>query len=561
MNVVLFIIFTLLCVLSICFSVRKKRLAAFFSDDFETFSSFQDNVFLQLLQKHERKIAAAILLLGIFIRICGFWAVPDGLNQDEASAAYDAYADLTYGMDRNGDHNPVYSVAWGSGHSSLFLTLSKPWIALFGLNVFTARMTNVLFGCFALFAFWGIMKRYCRPFACVGLFLFAICPQHIMMCRWGLDCNLFPNVFLLALYVLLRATEKPSLYPFSLFLFGLSLYAYGASYITVPIFLFLCAIYLLKQKKITWKMLWLSLAAFVICALPICIFMAINLFGLPELRLGFLNFPRLVSGRYNSTVTVLGGNVWNSICKNLFVFCKIVFLQEDGLIWNSIPGFGTLYLFSAPFLLLGIVRIVRRSFRRECSPQAFVCFLLIASLVLGAVSELNINRANVIFLPLLFALTEGIGCVLLSVKHTVFLVLTTYLCAFSLFCGSYFGSCRAQIGRAFFDGAGEAIVYASQKTDGTVYLTDLINAPYIFVLFYEKTNPQLFLSTVDYIDPNSECRLVRSFDRYITGIPEEENRPKNAAYVLDITEAYDFSDEEYDFQSFGYYLVATQKQR
>lgn len=231
------------------------------------------------------------------------------------------------------------------------------------------------------------------------------------------------------------------------------------------------------------------------------------------------------------------------------------------MIWNSIPGFGTLYLFSVPFLLLGIVRIVRRSFRRECSPQAFVCFLLIASLVLGAVSELNINRANVIFLPLLFALTEGIGCVLLSVKHTVLLVLTTYLCAFSLFCGSYFGSCRAQIGRAFFDGAGEAIVYASQKTDGTVYLTDLINAPYIFVLFYEKTNPQLFLSTVDYIDPNSECRLVRSFDRYITGIPEEENRPKNAAYVLDITEAYDFSDEEYDFQSFGYYLVATQKQR
>lgn len=561
MNFVLLMLFAALCVFAICFPGRRNGLSAFFSDDFEACPSFQSNAFCQFLQKHERSIVTAVLILGILVRFIGFWAIPNGLNQDEASAAYDAYADLTYGADRNGYHNPVYSVAWGSGHSSLFLTLSKPWIALFGLNVFTARVTNVLFGCLALFAFWGIMKRYCRPFACIGLFLFAICPQHIMMCRWGLDCNLFPNVFLIALFFLFRAVEKPKLYPVALFLFGLSLYAYGTAYITVPVFLLLSGIYLRYHKKITRKMFVLSVAAFVICALPIGIFMAINLFGLPELRLGFLSFPRLVAGRYGSTITVLSGNVWNAVCTNLSVFFRIVFLQEDGLIWNALPGFGTLYLFSAPFLLLGIVRIVRRSFCRKFSPQAFICFWLIASMVLGAVCELNINRANVIFLPLLFAVTEGICCVLLSVKHAGLLVFTTYLCGFSLFCGSYFGARRAQIGRAFFEGAGEAVVFASEQTDGTVYLTDNINAPYIFVLFYEKTNPQLFSDTVDYINSDSECRFVRSFDRYVTGLPEEKDASENAAYVLDVTEKNQFDSESYDFQSFGYYLVATQKQR
>lgn len=561
MNIFLLTAFSALCIFALFSVFIKGDIAETFFGGNEVFLQSGCRTFLLFLQRHEKKIAAAILVCGIFIRAFCFWIVPDGLNQDEASVAYDAYADLTYGMDRNGDHNPVYSVAWGSGHSSLYITLTKPWIALFGLNLFSARITNVLFGCIALFAFWGIMRKICRPFACVGLFLFAVCPWHIMMCRWGLECNLFPNVFLLALYFLLCAPEKPKLYPLSLCIFGLSLYAYGASYMTVPIFLLLSAIYLKKHKKITWKMLMLSFAVFVIVALPIGVFMFINAFGLPELNLGLITFPRLISGRYQTTVTILSGSLIKTVCSNLSTLCNIIFLQEDGLIWNAIPGFGTVYLFSAPFIILGCARIICRTFRRGFSAEAFVFFLMLAAVVLGAMSDLNINRANFIFLPLLIAMAEGIFITAAAVKHALSAILPIYLCAFILFCNTYFTSYRTQIGKAFFAGAGEAILYAAEQTEGTVYLTDTINAPYIIAMFYEKTDPRVFLDTVDYENPNSECRIVRSFDRYVTGIPETDKRPENAAYVLDVTEKNSFNSEIYNFKPFGNYFVATEKQR
>ena len=561
MNIVLLIFFTILCITALILAAGGGRLRECFCGDGEALASGCGSRMTEFLRRHERKIAALLLICGVVIRVFCFWLVPDGLNQDEASVSYDAYADITYGMDRNGDHNPVYSVAWGSGHSSLYITLSKPWIALFGLNLFTARVTNVLFGCLALFAFWGILRRMCRPLSCIGLFFLVICPWHIMMCRWGLECNLFPNIFLLALYFLVRGTEQPRFYPVSLFLFGLSLYAYGTSYMVVPVFLLLCAVYLVRRKKITWKMLLLSSAVFVVAAFPIGIFMVINTFGLPELRLGFLTFPRLVSGRYHTTVTVLGGDFFKTVGKNLATLFKIIFLQTDGLIWNAVPKFGTLYLFSAPFLLLGVIRIVCRSLRRGYHAETFAAFLLIAAVVLGAMSDLNINRANFIFLPLLIALTEGVLVVLAAAKRLVYAVFPVYICAFFLFCGVYFTSYRAQVGRAFFYGAGEAIVYASDQTEGTVYLSDKINAPYIIAMFYEKTDPRIFIDTVDYVNPDSECRFVRSFDRYVTGIPDEAERREGAAYVLDVTEKDLFDSEKYDLKAFGYYYAATEKQR
>lgn len=66
-----------------------------------------------LTKKYYKYILTAIFVIGILVRSAFFWIYPLGLNQDEASVTYDAYADLEYGFDRNGDHNPVYSVAWG----------------------------------------------------------------------------------------------------------------------------------------------------------------------------------------------------------------------------------------------------------------------------------------------------------------------------------------------------------------------------------------------------------------------------------------------------------------
>ncbi|MGN1059981.1 MAG: hypothetical protein ACI4QW_06060, partial [Clostridia bacterium] len=451
-----------------------------------------------------------------------FWRFPAGFNQDEASIGYDAFADLVFGQDRNGYHNPVYSVAWGSGHSGLYIGLLKVFVGLLGLSVFSVRIVNVIFGCAGLLAFYGTL-RWLRGgnLALLGLLVMAINPWHIMMSRWGLECNLFPNIFLIGLYFLVRGEEKPFIfYPVSLFFFGLSLYAYGTSYMFMPVFLIGAAVFLLCKKKITWKPLCISASVFLLTAVPIGIFMLVNFAGMDELSLGFISFPKLINGRYNTTVTVLGGSFLKTCLRNLWVFAKLILFQNDGLPWNSIIGFGTIYLFSLPVVLLGLFSVCRE----KNHPGGLIVYSMVPGvLVLAALSELNINRANIVYVLLLYLLAEGIYYIGKKAKKLFSPVLAVYFLAFCVFIGTYFTAYQKQIGGYFFEGFGEAVHLAAAETEGTVYLSNSVNAPYIYALFYEKIDPQVFLDTVVYENPESSVRQVVSFDRFVTGLPSEVN--------------------------------------
>jgi len=83
------------------------------------------NIYNEIALKIESdKLNYYIIILfavGIFIRFVLLGANPVGLNQDEAATGYDAYALLKYGIDRNGFHNPVHLVSWGSGQYALYV--------------------------------------------------------------------------------------------------------------------------------------------------------------------------------------------------------------------------------------------------------------------------------------------------------------------------------------------------------------------------------------------------------------------------------------------------------
>lgn len=88
----------------------------------------------------DRLIVSSIFLIGILIRTIFLDLLPGGLNQDEASAGYDAFSIMYYGVDRNGFHLPIYLTAWGSGQNALYSYLSMPFIGIFGLNELSLRL-------------------------------------------------------------------------------------------------------------------------------------------------------------------------------------------------------------------------------------------------------------------------------------------------------------------------------------------------------------------------------------------------------------------------------------
>ena len=112
-----------------------------------------------LISRHYKMILMLLLVLGAAIRLVALGDLPAGLNQDEASAGYEAWALLDSGIDRNGNSWPVLFVSWGSGQNVLYSYLSMPFIALFGLNEWSLRLTAALFGILTTYVFYKIAEK------------------------------------------------------------------------------------------------------------------------------------------------------------------------------------------------------------------------------------------------------------------------------------------------------------------------------------------------------------------------------------------------------------------
>ena len=110
-------------------------------------------------RNRDKALFVLIVLAAVIVRGVLFGAHPAGLNQDEASVGYDAWALMNYGVDRNGYTLPVHLMAWGSGQNALYAYLSMPFIALFGLNVFSVRAVNLIFSLLTVIAVYSTLKQ------------------------------------------------------------------------------------------------------------------------------------------------------------------------------------------------------------------------------------------------------------------------------------------------------------------------------------------------------------------------------------------------------------------
>ncbi len=186
---------------------------------------------LSKLIKNKYKVAVIVLfIIGIIVRVSYIDVLPKGFNQDEASSGYEAFSLMKNGVDRNNKSFPVQFIAWGSGQNVLYSYFIIPFMAILGVNLLAVRLPMAIVGCISLFVFYQLLKRNInKKVALVGLFMLVISPWHIMKSRWGLESNLFPDLILWAVFLILEAIrEKPKLgYLYVAFaILGLSAYAY-----------------------------------------------------------------------------------------------------------------------------------------------------------------------------------------------------------------------------------------------------------------------------------------------------------------------------------------------
>lgn len=511
--------------------------------------------------KKERAMQAVfglVLVLGFLARVYRIGRVPGGINQDEAYAGYEAWSLLKYGVDSNGYHFPVYLEAWGSGMNALNTYLMIPFIALFGLKNWVIRLPQLMIGILTLPAVYGIVKRcFSEKYALFAMFLCAIAPWHIMLSRWGLESNLAPGFIVFGLYFFMRGLEKPGYFILSAVMYGLSLYCYATIWPFVPLIIVMEACYCLWYRKIKKSpAILLAVLILFLLALPLLLFVAVNKGWLPEIVTPFFSVPKLAffrSGEVSLT----------QILPNLKNMIYIIYHQNDGLIWNTTEKYGLYYKFSTPFFLLGVIfmgiRMGRAIKEKRFAPEGLLLIQLVAGVLLGCLIEINVNRDNIIFIPIIIITAVGIADLVELIKKPGWLALPVliYAVAFLFFENYYYTEYEREVAPWFADGLEEALAAAKQSAE-IVYVDVMVQYPRI--LFYEQIPVTEYLETVELYDYPGGAREVVGFGNYRFFSKLEEPDP-DKTYIVDCkTEKLPtFSGDEFEIENFGTYMVAIPK--
>ena len=458
----------------------------------------------------------AVLILGFCVRLISLEALPAGLNADEASALYDAWAILNYGIDRCGNHVPVLLESWGSGQNALLSYVSTPFIALLGARPLALRLPMAISGCVSLVFMWLLARRARgERFALWALLFLAVCPWHIMAVRWGLESNLLPAALIAGVYFAALSEDRPWALAASGVCFGLSLYAYGTAFFLLPALLVFCVWRL--RKSLRAAPLIMGAVLFAVIALPIALCQLRNVLDLPEMSILGFTLPELTGERQNAT-SVFGTGVagaWDNIRSLVY----ILLVQSDGLPWNSAPWGGIYYAFGLPMAVIGLVRTAI-AYKRSAAESLMLAWTVIA-LACACLISVNINRVNFLWLPLCYFIALGFDTLGGMLEKYAAVLVAGLLMCFGFFQHGYIDEFAGDGNVNYFPGLGEAIEYVDSLEPESAYVSDWASAGYIYALLYTETPPQEFIDTVVYTDPDSDFRSVSSFGYWRFG-PDEE---------------------------------------
>ena len=436
-------------------------------------------------RKKERWIFWGILMAAVLVRCIGFVRIPTGVNQDEAMAGMDAWALSKYGTDRFGIRLPVHLTAWKYGQMSALLSYCMiPFIKLFGFGTLAVRLPMLLASCGSVTLAYLVGKRLFSGRMALGLMaLTAINPWHFMQSRWSLDCNLFPHVFLLAFWLLLLGLEKRRYLYASMIFFGLTFYCYGVAVYSVTPFLLVFALWCLWKKRLKFREILLCVALFLPVALPEILVMAINFFRLPTIETPLFTmsyFPESIRSRDILFLNFSFEQLW----RNFLAMIRTCILQTPDWLHNALPAFGPLYHISIPFMLAGMAAFTRDAFRekdmaRKTGMLALWGFLLTGVWTGLLTFEVNVNRINIIYFPLIFMCGYGVWTVTKRCKRIRPFIWAAYAVCFVLFLSSYFTTFAGEIGRMFNVNFLEAVKEADGKEEyERLYITGNVDWQY-----------------------------------------------------------------------------------
>lgn len=488
-----------------------------------------------------------ILLIAASIRLYKLGDVPPSPDWDEVSLGYNAYSILKTGRDEYGTLLPMTIRSFDDYKPPLYVYLTVPSVALFGLSPWSTRLPSAVMGVLAVLGTYFLVKELFRRtknyelitnnLPIIASALLALSPWHIQFSRIAFEANSGITLNIWAVTLFLMSLRKKIYLPVAAALFGLGMYAYHSERIFLP--LLLCLLLAVYWKKIfvkaNTKILMTSFIVGLIIVIPL-VPVLLNKSAMMRLRgtSSFTDQTNLLSRDIKKIETdrQLGDKFGELLDNRRIVWMKTIasgYLSHFSLRWlfltgdnprHHAPDMGLLYLFELPFLFYGLY-VLLKSKNYQTEARLLIGWLLIAPVAASPTTGLPHAIRTLVFLPV-FQIIIAIGIVSFF-GHVKGKVKWIALCVLLLFAAGnmlyylnmYFVHMNPEFSEYWQYGNKEAVEITEKlksKYDKVVVSTQ-IEQSYMFFLFYTKYDPVLYLAGGG-TNSGSFAEAKNKFDKY-----------------------------------------------
>lgn len=464
-----------------------------------------------------------ILLLAALLRFYQLSTNPPSLTWDEVAWGYNAYALGIDGRDEFGRFLPYdYLESFGDFKPPMYAYLDIIPVKLWGMTESAVRFPSAFFGLLTVLITYLLVKeifrrnlqnkssRYAESIALLSALLLAISPWHILLSRAAFEANVASFFLITGVWLFLKGMQnRPLYFILSVIPFVASIYTFNTTRIVTPLIILLLAVGFwrklinLKKEVIIAVILGLVLVApttpFLFSEQAKLRFKEVNIFSdLQPLETANQSIANDQSSPVSKLIhnrrLVYGVEYLQHYFDHLSF--KFLFISGDENSKFSIHDVAQMYLWELPFLLAGILFLLRK---HEGKWWLVPLWLLLAIVPAATAREtphaLRIETALPTFQILV---AYGIVSVYLLLKkyRKIFISLVFIAACINLvyYLHNYYVHYPKRTSTEWQYGYKEAITYAQQveKEYDSILLTTKLGRPYAYVIFYAKMNPSDF---------------------------------------------------------------------
>lgn len=343
-----------------------------------------------------------ILTLATALRLIDLGNLPISLFSDEVDVAYHAWSIWNTGKDYMGNFLPTYIRSLSEWRAPLIMYVTAPFVGLFGLSAFSARLPVALLGVLDIYLIYLLTNQLLPKLKLklgkfdisagdVSALLLTLTPWHLHYSRANFEVTLLIALLLLGTYWFIKFIKNPKL-PFILFPIPLALTFY--TYSTANLFTPLLAISLLliykpnlKKMFFNYWQVWLST---LIIILPISYHLtlgqAAGRFNLVSIFSSQKLIDSIILTRTEPWVNAAREALFHNkplkfsttfITHYLQSFSpQFLFISGDPFPRHSVVGFGQLLWVTLPMFVAGMFSLAK-SFSKKSS-QLLLAWLLMS---------------------------------------------------------------------------------------------------------------------------------------------------------------------------------------